>query len=93
MGGAEVSIRSFSCDEEFSHSTSEVLGLRANWEVGREEKEDASSGNSESDIKPPNSNMAIEVTGSAGGADGLVFSMRGNDWNSKFEVGEGERET
>ena len=86
-----MSIRSSAC-EELSHSTSEVLGLRANWEVGREEKEEASSGYSESDVKPANSKMAMVLTGSEGCAEGFVFSMRGSDWNSKFEVGEGERE-
>ena len=91
-GGAEVSIFS-SCDIVFSHSRSEEEGLRANWEVGREEKEEASSGNSVSDVNPPNSKMAMEVTGSVGGAEGLVVSMRGREWNSKLEVGEGERET
>ena len=60
--------------------------------MGREEKEEASSGNSESDAKPLNSKMAIEFTGSAGCEEGLVFSISGNDWNSKLEVGEGERE-
>ena len=90
--GTKVSIFS-SCEELGSHSTSEeLLGLRANWEVGRVEKEEASSGNSESDVKPPNSNMAMVVTGSVGEDDGSGFSMRGNDWNSKFEVGDGERE-
>lgn len=56
------------------------------------EKDDASSGNSESDVNPPNSNIAIVVTGSEGSMEGSGFSIKGNDWNSKFDVGEGERE-
>jgi hypothetical protein len=82
----------FSSCDEFSHSTSELLGFRANKDVGRVEKEEASSGSSESDAKPPNSNIAIVVTGSAGGTEGSGLSIKGKDWNSKFDVGEGERE-
>ena len=81
-----------SCDEEFSHSTSKLLGFRANRDVGRVEKEEASSGSSESDAKPPNSNIAMVVTGSVGGSEGSGLSIKGNDWNSKFDVGDGERE-
>ena len=61
--------------------------------MGRVENEEASSGSSESDVKQPNSNMAMEVTGSVGGSEGSGFSMRGSVWNSKFEEGDGERET
>jgi len=38
---------------------SSLEGLRANWEVGRVAKEDASSEYSESEAKPPNPRLLI----------------------------------
>lgn len=77
---------------------SSLEGLRANWEVGRVAKEDASSEYSESEAKPPNPRLLI---GWPYGGTRLLevllllaagSSIRGRRWNWKSEEGEGGHE-
>ena len=62
--------------------------MRAKREVGRLEKERASPWNSESEGNPPKARPpGVEMAEGTGREE---HSMRGNCWNSKLDMGDGD---